>query len=627
MANNETAVDFRPLVEAVNRNFYEEGQIDRAFVHWGMKLIMSAFELTQESMKDQTLIGGKGDCGVDGWYLEDDQDPPTLYLFQGKFGAGNLTEGQIDELWRAPENLLSSTREKNELASQLARELTNLARNGVSLQLNFMTTCRVAGTGETRAIDLSNEKSKSLQIEDQAVGVPVEFKLWDTEKLQELYESYLMAGSEQTPEFHINFAAAAGEGGRFIEVATADGRTISFLAPASELADIFVGPPKRWFLFKENPRGPLQRYNKRILQTLEEPTSRARFHTLNNGLSIVCQGYELDRDKRGLTIRGMRIVNGCQTTVTLGKAHEKNWLDASVLVIVRLTETADGLYRKRIAEANNTQKAVRSADLASLQVELRHYNELFANLSPPYHLETQAGDWDYMMTRDDRSLFGDRHIEREALAQANLAFRGKPSEALEDRKSIFQKRFGPDGEDPRGHFEEVFERGVRAEVLLLPWIVMRKVDDKLEEAGQRVGSTDEGGTANPLDRPEYTRYSRLHRTWLIAELLSHYFQKDFSRASLDAKISWTLCDRIEDWFDSLYAVANETVYDAMDSIKDKVGDAFESRLIFRSSHRSVKTPSGVTIGPRQIFLDRLEIVRQRSDYPAKVRKALDRVLA
>jgi len=436
----------------------------------------------------------------------------------------------------------------------------------------------------------------------------------------------LRVGYQETPPYELSFQGGDETGERFSQVSLPDkaARTLTFLCRAADIAKIFLGPPKSWILFRENPRGPLQRYNRQILSSLKDPKKKSRFHTLNNGLSIVCNKYTLTEDKKGVKIEGMRIVNGCQTTVTLAKAVEDKLLDDTVLIFVRLTETTDTNYRKQIAEANNTQRAVRSVDLASLQDELRHYHQLFENLRPnPYFLEVQAGDWEYMTSRDDKRRFEQPYIEREALAQAVLAFQNKPSEAMEERRYIFQRKTGPEG-DPRGHFEDVFGRGLIAEQLLLPWLVMKKVGLKIEEAeNERREMEAQGKEITPLHHPENVRYSRLHRTWLVGQILGLVFNVDFSSSDLDRSDAKKLCKKIDDYFDALYEVVDETIYEAMELISGRMGDEFEARKVFRLSHSTfMPTAAPRPFVPRSIFQERLRIILGRQNRLRQIKELL-----
>lgn len=633
MANSrqEEIIRFEPLIEGINNDYYSGRDLGRAFVHWAMRELLAGQEPTGDILQEQTAIGGKGDCGIDGWWYEEDQDPPVLHLFQGKYGGTALSENEIDELWRGPDNLFQTLRDKNEYAIQLARELARWLSAGVTFSMHYVTTCPIGGTANSRAATLSSTRTYRLIYEGSEFNVPVEFSLCKREDLLEIYSDHLRAGWLETPVYTLNFRGE-GEEPRFAEynLPEQEAKTLSFLCNAEEIARFFSGPPKLWALFKENPRGPLQRYNRQILSTLKDSAKKRRFHTLNNGLSIVCDSFRVNPERTAVEIEGMRIVNGCQTTVTLERAlHERDdnnrpCLDDSVLILVRLTETKDTVFRGQIAEANNTQKAVRSVDLSSLQRELRHYHELFQALRPnAYFLEVQAGDWEYMTSRDEKRRFGNRYIERESLAQAVMAFKGQPSEALEQRRYIFLRTTGPEG-DPRGHFEDVFGRGADAEQLLLPWLIMKKIAAKVEYSGRARREAEESGQeTNPLHHPDCLRYSNLYRTWLFAQVIGRVFRVDFSNSDLTTTIARNLCLNIDGYFENVYAVIDETVYEAIDAIRSRMGGEFEGRRVFRLGHSSFEPPGGQqAFIPRELFKERFRIVVGRPTLYAQAEQSL-----
>jgi hypothetical protein len=630
--SEQESIQFEPLVDTINADYYGGRDISRAFVHWAMKEILAAQELTADILQDQTMIGGTGDCGIDGWWYEEDQEPPVLHIFQGKYGNTELSESEIDELWRGPANLFEPLRTKNDYAIQLARDITRWLQVGVTFNMHYVTNCPIGRTANSRAATLEREDSYSLSIDGKRYRVPVEFSLCHRELLTEVYSDHLRAGWQETPRFTLHFRGDESHS-RFAEITLPDtgAKTLSFLCKAEDIANIFAGPPKLWSIFKENPRGPLQRQNRQILNTLKDANKKGRFHALNNGLSIVCDSYEISADRTSVDIDGLRIVNGCQTTVTLEKALSERdsngapCLDDSVLVLVRLTKTTETNFRMQIAEANNTQKAVRSVDLSSLQNELRHYHQLFQALRPnPYFLEVQAGDWDYMTTRDEKRPFGNRYIERESLAQAVMAFQGQPSEAMEQRRYIFLRTTGPDG-DPRGHFEDVFGRKATAEQLLLPWLIMKRIGKKVEEAGRmrrEAESADE--ETNPLHNPDCLRYSGLYRTWLFSLIIGRVFRVDFSNNYVSPAISKNLCERIDQYFDEIYPIVDETVYEAIEGIQSRLGDEFEGRRVFRLGHTPFQPQVGQqTFVPRDIFRDRLTIVSNRAGMFNRAKQVLE----
>ena len=401
---------------------------------------------------------------------------------------------------------------------------------------------------------------------------------------------------------------------RYIEALPEHGEaTLFFLGYATEIATIFNGPPRRWNLFKENPRGALQKRNTSIWKTLKGP-GRSRFHALNNGLSIVCDDYSINPIANSVLLDGMRIVNGCQTTVTIAEAAAPTkgpaLIDDSVLLPIRVTKTTSVDYRRSVSEATNTQKQVTAADMASLQDEMRQYQELFGLLDPSFFFEIQAGNWDYMMSKDEKTQYASR-IEREPLAQSVMAFKGMPGEALEDRRYIFTRSTG----DSKGWYDQVFASGVSVEQMLLSWSLLARVHSKLEAA--------DANSDDPLNKTEYTRYSSLVRLWLVAELIARHTGLSFGSQNLPPKIAISLTKNIDDWFDHLYEPVNEAVFHAIRELFNAFPDV-EPRNFFRLSHREVKKPGPPPVArvPNNVFREQLGVTSARSATKDAIASAL-----
>lgn len=617
MADGQSSLlNFRPLIDALNRDLYQNNpdKLDRAFVHWAMGETLAPLGLEREELRENTLIGGSGDCGVDGWHLDTEETPPSLYLFQGKYWKQDeaVSEDDVQGLWDSVDkNLLNRERNKNQYAEELATTIESLlttSEEPFKLKLHFVSTASLLPSARARLDILSERETYQIYRADRVYNIPVEFTFWDEPKLVDLYAGHLYARGGRTTTDHIEFVVAGGT--PFIRVEENPARPVTYLCllRASEIADIFRGPPKRWDLFVENPRGPLQKYSERILRTLRNSERRSKFHALNNGLSIVCSAMNMDEDGNAATLHNMRIVNGCQTTVTLDKARELGFLDASVLVPVRITVTTDQHLRQLISDANNQQQKVKPADLAYLRTELPHYHRLFASLAARCYFEVQAGQWRYVMNEDDRARYPGGLIERQSLAQSVLAIRGKPSEALEDARSIFAVREGEDG-DPHGHFEEVFGSGIPVEQMLLAWLILKKVEEQLEQSATRAKE----GNPRPQDDPSVTRYSYLHRMWLIGDLLGRHYRLNLAEEIFSSAIARRLCDTIDGWFEALYEPVDEAIWRTMDRLKSDLPKV-EARNLFRQSHHTFKRrvdSQFSEILPKARFLQELEVAAGR----------------
>ena len=145
------------------------------------------------------------------------------------------------------------------------------------------------------------------------------------------------------------------------------------------------------------------------------------FYIFNNGITIVCKQASYDRNT--LTIRGISIVNGAQTTGAIHAAGRDHAKDTSVLA--RVIVVAETMI-PRIVAANNTQNAIVAWDRRSndpVQIRLGQ--------------EFTAKGVDYVHRRDHvrksaKSVFADQ------VGQMLCAFSGDLQTAIRAKADIFE---------------------------------------------------------------------------------------------------------------------------------------------------------------------------------------------
>ena len=588
----------------------------RALTHWAMQNILVGRDLNQADLVEATEIGGSDDCGIDGFYYEEEDGILTLHVFQTKASlpSQTLAEEDVVEIRNSIANLLNPERNKNQIAAGLASDLrTWLASGNLIIQMYLITTGQIVpNTAADAKIKLYREEHDLHEVlNSENITIPYDYIVYKTPELQEAHADLLRMG-EQTGQAERFRVITTGEKVAFFETFADNEPTLFCIAYAVDIAKIFNGPPKKWYLFNENPRGAQQKKNASIWKTLMDEYEKTRFHAMNNGLSIVCSDYKTIEDSSGnvvqIEITDMRIVNGCQTTVTLGEALAPKTgepiIDERVLVQLRVTKTSSSRYRTDISRATNTQKQVTAADMASLRDEMRQYQELFGTNDPSYFLEIQTGRWDYMMTSTEKDDYEAR-IQRDTLAQSVMAINGRPGEALEDRRYIFIKRSA----DPKGRFEEVFESNIPVATMVLSWKIHEKVQNQLQvQENTYDQSIADGETPNPLNRPSARYWSSLHRVWLLAKVIAHHYSFSSLSDELQSSVARSLANSIDAWFPVLYEPVNEAISDGMQRLEDLYPQA-ERRDLFRRSHSTVK--DGIHV-PNTVFEERLIIALDRA---------------
>lgn len=165
-----------------------------------------------------------------------------------------------------------------------------------------------------------------------------------------------------------------------------DNKTSLFaIVNAKELVDIYDLAGDE--IFSLNPRLFLKtkkNVNKAMYKTLINDQDKMNFLLYNNGITATCDNYQLSASKDKAFIENMKIVNGCQTILTLKESTDKKNLESDVEILLKLYQVNYELASK-ISSNTNNQNAIKDRDLASnhpLQIEIetkfkRDYPEFF----------------------------------------------------------------------------------------------------------------------------------------------------------------------------------------------------------------------------------------------------------
>jgi hypothetical protein len=112
--------------------------------------------------------------------------------------------------------------------------------------------------------------------------------------------------------------------------------------------------------------------NSEMRETLSEAASRARFALMNNGITVIAKTIRSTGNK--IYVEDYQVVNGCQTSHVLFDQRDK--LDASVMVPLRLIATRDDSVTSAIIKATNRQTEVKEEQLIALS-DFQKQLELF----------------------------------------------------------------------------------------------------------------------------------------------------------------------------------------------------------------------------------------------------------
>jgi hypothetical protein len=155
------------------------------------------------------------------------------------------------------------------------------------------------------------------------------------------------------------------------------------------------------------------------------------FWVFNNGISIITN--KIIEDGTVATLSGISIINGAQTTGSLGSVEQE--LANSLLVLCRFIECNDQVIVKNIVKYNNSQNKLISSDYRSNdRIQRRLVDEInaYKGENLVYTGGRRGGDSDAITRRSNL-------ISSDSVAQALTAFHGRPDIGYKFKSRIWEE--------------------------------------------------------------------------------------------------------------------------------------------------------------------------------------------
>lgn len=550
--DNQVLDEFNEHLSELAETWYE-GDQRQAFRHAAFQIIAPDPALSDEQVIELTAIDKSGDLEIDGWFV--DEQAETVFLFQAAGGRTKVTEDKVAKFWEAPEELLNSQRvrdSKNQSVRELSEQLNARLTDEYSVSMVFASKSGFAPS----AIGFADSRKSRDRTLTLLSGVEhacrCTFELMDMVDIAKAFNNFRFRTERTDVELKVN--------GQWTYVVDESGpKSIRATVPASEIVRVFN--ENGYTLFDLNPRGPIAtaKVNNNIRIALDTSEGRSRFHLLNNGMCATCDDFEF-HTHGNISVTNFQIVNGCQTTYTLAKRTQEE-LDQTYVDLKLVV--ADAALAQNIAEASNSQTALRAKDYTSFERQQRILRDEFESLQPPWFYEIKQGYWKYVLSDKRKARFKTgnrkRHIEVQPLAQASLAFLGEPSVALDRVRYVFQGIRSP---EDREWYERAFPRNVKAQQLILPWTLLQYILKR--------------------DSETRVRYANFHILWLLAKLLRDnygvvgdtYFSPD---------LSLRLVNSVDDWLPDRYRITNSACRQAFRRARRITRDDLDLRDFFRGT--------------------------------------------
>lgn len=432
----------------------------KAFLFWFATEIL---ELTEVDATEAISVEGANDKGIDLFFVDDEES--RVLLIQGKYSSDCRYQAKETDASKLESSLnwLSNPealrREGKIELAEAAEDYIEALKKSYGVELWYVYTGPRSANVE-KHITVYNQNPDNFTKRRT-------FRHYAAELLDSTWRE-IHGTPQRIPKARIKTTCNFEFAGDF-------GKALVAVVPGGELARLHKKHGER--LFARNVRIFLGArpgsVNAAIAETLADDKERGNFWAYNNGITVICGSVVIG--KNCVNVKDFSIVNGCQTTVSIGLAP--NALN-NVSVLVRFIAASSRIVDD-VIRCTNSQNSIRTWDIASQDKTQRRLKKEFGKLNKPYIYLTRRGDkpsGELTRFREDGKL---RQIRIDVAGQYSAAFRGDPVLAYKHKAFIFSERH-----------DDFFPPDVRVEEVLLQWVCGEVCKDVVADAIAKGNSED-----------------------------------------------------------------------------------------------------------------------------------------
>ena len=354
------------------QNFPNDGQ---RFVAWYLRNIhMRDMNQTKAEITD-----GADDKQIDAIFVDDDAN--TAYVIQGKFvGADTINAEPLREVlssWVQLKDIAHLQENANQRLKQRLSELAIALDDDYDVAFELITTGKLTDAARD---DLAIFQSQLAGAED----FPASIHVVDEDELKRRYE---LALERENPLLKHSLQL---EIGRYLSMELAGTRVV---LTALSLRECLKFPGiKDGTLFQKNVRQSLglnNTVNKGIKTTIYG--NGGDFFFYHNGITAICHQLELC-DGGLLKVKGVSVVNGCQSLNTIVSCSEKVKTLDNAYILFRFYEIPNRDRADKISISTNSQSPVKPRDLRSNDKRVLALKKLYVQKYPQGYLTTKRGE-------------------------------------------------------------------------------------------------------------------------------------------------------------------------------------------------------------------------------------------
>ncbi len=357
------------------QNFSNDGE---RFVAWYLRRVL----LRDAVQARDDITDGSNDKWIDAVVVDDDEQ--RIVIIQGKFiNASKVDSGPLEEVlgaWMRLQDLSALQKDCNE---KLQRKLEAVRK---ALDEEYRVDFELLTTGELTDAAKGDLKTFSEKL-SESDDFTATLTLVDTELLETRLSE---ADAHELPSLQHTLKV---DSTKTLLTHVTNARTVVTLLPLKEcLAFPGINDGR---LFRKNVRqslGSNNKVNRAMRQTLN--TEKVKdFFFYHNGLTALCDQLEYDEQRGEIKVKGLSVVNGCQSLSTIYTASERVRSEqaSGACVLFRLYEIPDRTLADRISVNTNSQTAVKPRDLRSNERVMVGLKRAYETRYPNGFFITQRG--------------------------------------------------------------------------------------------------------------------------------------------------------------------------------------------------------------------------------------------
>ncbi|MBQ7215422.1 MAG: AIPR family protein [Synergistaceae bacterium] len=359
----------------IAQDYYQEKYSNdgQRFVAWYLRNIKG---LDIYDAKD-CITDGAGDKQIDAVYISEQEE--TIYILQGKFSQKAKIDAEplreIHSAWLQVKDLQNLQELSNDKLAGKVSEISSALSNGYDLCFELVTTAELTKDAQQYSSKLRQEFSDSQTL-------TAALSVIDGKSIVRLLDEALNKGTNIEHIFTI-------EQGRYMQTEISGHKAVIAVIPLTDCLDI--PGIDDGSLFRKNVRHSLGRdvkVNQDIAESIKN--NPAEFFLLHNGITAICSSLKIEGDT--LHVKGLSVVNGCQSLTTIYGSSEAVRKSGEGYILFRFYEISENDKTEKISTSTNSQNAVKPRDLRSNDKHILILKRAYEHCYPDGVLLTKRGE-------------------------------------------------------------------------------------------------------------------------------------------------------------------------------------------------------------------------------------------